>query len=367
MMERKRNFRAYYFWISLGAILLVSGIQGLRIATGAREDETTSMLRKSMPDPVTGSMPEPSRDSQETGAAGVQFATPEPSTAFPPEESAGDTSTGTVEGQVDTGEPGGAELEQGSSLPDQVQDLESQTGEKACHWEPTFEDSFVGEIIDSSRWDPGYRAGDKEAQYYVPDAFELEDGILRIRAEERQVDDRQYASGILTTQGKFDQQYGRFVIRAKVPFGQGLWPAFWMMPSSGTWPPEIDVFEILGHDTRRVYLSNRWQDGSGENTSETRGFYGTDFSEDFHEFEVEWWPEQIIWLVDGVERSRQTRGIPHEPMFLLVDLAVGGDWPGYPDESTPFPSYLEVDYVRAYTWTCPESNADEPQDEVQID
>jgi beta-glucanase (GH16 family) len=54
-------------------------------------------------------------------------------------------------------------------------------------------------------------------------------------------------------------------------------------------------------------------------------------------------------------------------MFLLVNLAVGGDWPGYPDESTPFPSYLEVDYVRAYTWTCPESNADEPQDEVQID
>lgn len=233
------------------------------------------------------------------------------------------------------------------------QDSRTPAGVGECEWVVTFEDDFEGDELDTDRWDTGYKAGVHEAQYYVEDAFELKDGILRIKAEERQVRDREYASGILTTQGIFDQRYGRFQIRAKVPAGQGLWPAFWLLPSSENYPLEIDVFEILGHKPDTVYMTNHWRDEeSGSSTFHTRGFQGPDFSKEFHTIEIIWKPGEIVWFVNGVERAREIRGVPDEPMFLLLNLAVGGKWPGYPDDTTPFPSYLEVDYVRVYEWTC---------------
>jgi hypothetical protein len=226
-------------------------------------------------------------------------------------------------------------------------------GEDACRWETTLEDKFEGDRLDTSKWETGYKAGTKEAQYYVHDAFEFEDGILKIRAEERQVRDREYASGILTTRYSFDQKYGRFEVRAKMPAGQGLWPAFWLLPTSQNYPLEIDVFEFLGHQTDTVYMTNHWRGKDGRSTFQTYGFKGPDFTQDFHVFEIRWNEEEIVWYIDWVERARETRGIPHEPMFLLLNLAVGGEWPGYPDDTTPFPSYLEVDYVRVYEWVCP--------------
>jgi beta-glucanase (GH16 family) len=230
----------------------------------------------------------------------------------------------------------------------------------ACGWQVTFADDFDGEELDLRRWETGYKAGDHEAQYYVDDVFEIRDGILRIRAEERKVRDREYASGIITTRDSFTQAYGRFEVRARIPSGQGLWPAFWLLPKVENYPTEIDVFEVLGHQPYRVYMTNHWRGEDGRSTSESYTYRGTDFSKRFHTYAVTWTEKEIIWDVDGIQRARETRGVPQEPMFLLLNLAVGGKWPGYPDETTPFPSYLEIDYVRVYTWPCDESVPEPP-------
>jgi hypothetical protein len=304
---------------------------------------------------ITGTAPSTQEPFVTTAEPLVTTAEPEIITAEP--ESSGEMLPGeTGENRRNQAAP----IEGDENRSSGKQDRNTEASIAQCDWQITFQDDFEGDKINTDLWDTGYKAGEHEAQYYVEDAFELEDGILRIRAEKRQVRDREYASGILTTQDIFDQTYGLFQVRAKVPAGQGLWPAFWLLPSSENYPLEIDVFEILGHETDIVYMSNHWRDrDSGRSTFHTRGFKGPDFSPEFHVFEVIWKSGEIIWAVDGVERSRETRGVPDEPMFMLLNLAVGGKWPGYPDDSTPFPSYLEVDYVRVYEWSCSEDNSED--------
>jgi len=222
-------------------------------------------------------------------------------------------------------------------------------------WQLTFADEFDGAKVDLSRWnlnDPWGRERNRELQAYVPDAFSLNKGVLRIKAERGEATydgkRRSFRSGMMTTQGKFRQQFGRFEISCRVPRGRGLWPAFWLLPDPPAWPPEIDVFEILGHEPTVVHLSHHWRDADGRRHSDSKRWHGPDFSSAFHTFAAEWTPADIRWYVDGVEHQRSTKSIPQTPMCLLVNLAVGGNWPGAPDETTPFPAHLEVDYVRAY-------------------
>jgi beta-glucanase (GH16 family) len=132
-----------------------------------------------------------------------------------------------------------------------------------------------------------------------------------------------------------------------MPKGKSLWPAFWLLPVDQEWPPEIDVFEVLGHKTHTVYMTNHWGT-KPKYMSSQQGYSGPDFAKKFHRFAIEWNPGEIIWTIDGVERFRSKQGVPAEPMYLLANLAVGGEWPGNPDASTPFPSYLEIDYIRVY-------------------
>jgi beta-glucanase (GH16 family) len=221
-----------------------------------------------------------------------------------------------------------------------------------CGWSPTFFDDFSGNILDYTKWRSDYPAGERERQYYVSDAFELEDGLLKIRADKRQVDDRQYSSGIITTQELFDQQYGRFEIRAKLPSGKGMWPAFWLLPIRKNYPLELDVLEVLGDQPDTIHMSHHWRASDGSTQDMTRSYSGPDFSKGFHNFSLEWSADSLIWRIDGIERARAADGIPHEAMFLLVNLAVGGAWPGDPDETTPFPGYYLVDYVRVSSWFC---------------
>ena len=235
-----------------------------------------------------------------------------------------------------------------TASPEQV----SSDGTSACSWTTTFQDNFNGDTLDLTKWNPDYKAGDKEKQNYVEDAFHLKDGILEIKAEKRKVGGRDYASGIITTQERFKQQYGLFEVRAKVPHGQGLWPAFWMLPDKKNYPWEIDVFEILGNDTKTMYMTHHWKDDKGDHVWDTQKYEGPDFSQGFHTYALEWTPKELIWFVDGKERNRSSQGVPKEPMFMLLNLAVGGEWPGYPDKTTPFPSYLQVDYVRVWQGEC---------------
>lgn len=193
-----------------------------------------------------------------------------------------------------------------------------------------------------------------ELQAYVTDAFEIRDGQLHIKAQKRDAryggEQMHYTSGKLNTRGKFEIQYGRFDIRLKVPAGRGFWPAFWLLPASGEWPPEIDFLEVLGHQPQRMYFTNHWPPHANGKHPQ----YGThfdvhpDFSEKFHVISGVWKDKKINYYVDGKKVSTSTRGIPHEKMFLILNLAVGGDWPGSPDEKTVFSGELIVDYVRVY-------------------
>ena len=222
-------------------------------------------------------------------------------------------------------------------------------------WKLTFQDAFDGDSLDLKKWnpnDPWGRERNRELQAYVKDAFEVKDGILRIKAEKREApysgQQRAYTSGMMTTYGKFSQQYGRFEIRCRVPKGKGLWPAFWLLPEPLGWPPEIDVLEILGHQPEKLYMTHHFNDAQRVHRSHGGSWNGPDFSAGFHEFAVEWSAQRLVWFVDGVERFRSEQDIPQTKMYVLVNLAVGGDWPGAPDANTSFPSVLEVDYVRVY-------------------
>lgn len=220
-------------------------------------------------------------------------------------------------------------------------------------WTLTFADEFDGTTLDTTRWIDSYPDGKRthsnnEQQYYATDGWQVSGGFLRLTAERKPNGGMPYTSGMVCSYGKFAQKYGRFEIRARFPKGKGMWPAFWLLPESKGWPPEIDVLEILGDAPDVVLMSNHWGTDYRNHRWETGKWKGPDFSTDFHTFTVEWSPERIVWLVDGVERYRTVQNIPHEPMFVLANLAVGGDLPGMPDETTPFPGMMEVDYIRVY-------------------
>lgn len=151
-----------------------------------------------------------------------------------------------------------------------------------------------------------------------------------------------YTSGLVTTQPSFSQTYGYFEMRAKLPRGKGVWPAFWLLPLDLSWPPEIDVMESIG-DPSKVYVtahSKLVKDGGTE---------AAVASDAFHTFAVSWDSRQLVWFVDGREVKRlPTPPDLNKPMFMLANVALGGDWAGAPDASTPFPARFAIDYIRAY-------------------
>lgn len=222
-------------------------------------------------------------------------------------------------------------------------------------WKLTFDDEFDGTSLNTAKWtpaDPWGHERNHELQAYVTNAFEVRDGLLRIKAEKRAAfysgKERAYTSGMMTTYKKFSQQYGRFEIRCRIPVGKGTWPAFWLLPDPIGWPPEIDVLEILGHEPNKLYMTHHFRNQEHQHGSHGGSWVGPDFSAGFHEYAVEWSPDAIVWFVDGTERFRSAKDIPDGKMYMLVNLAIGGDWPGAPDSATAFPAVMEVDYVRVY-------------------
>jgi beta-glucanase (GH16 family) len=224
-------------------------------------------------------------------------------------------------------------------------------------WRLTFHDEFAGTRVDETKWtprDPWERGRNQELQAYVPEALEVRRGMLRAVAQRKSAEYagtmRQYVSGMMNGAGKFNQRFGLFEIRCRVPRGKGLWPAFWLLPDEPPgWPPEIDVLEILGHQPQRIHFTHHWRDEQQQRRSDGGRWNGPDFSAGFHTIAAAWSDEAIVWYVDGVERGRSTKHIPAgRPMFMLINLAVGGTWPGAPDAQTSFPAAFEVDWVRVW-------------------
>ena len=183
--------------------------------------------------------------------------------------------------------------------------------------------------------------------------------IKAIRDNEKHV---RYTSARLKTLGLFSQAYGRFEARMKLPFGQGIWPAFWMMGDDikkVDWPQcgEIDIMEHIGREPSAVYGTVHGPDYWGPaGPSKKYEMKSGRFRDEFHVFAVDWEPKRIRWFVDGnLFYTLTPAGIPagrkwvfNKPFFMLINLAVGGNWPGYPDSTTTFPQSLTVDYVRVY-------------------
>ena len=215
-------------------------------------------------------------------------------------------------------------------------------------WVPTFADEFKGKELDLSRWtqhDPFGGVRDRQLQAYIPEAVEVSGGQLHIVtqvAQAAQVAERKdgaYTSGVISTFGTFAQTYGRFEIRCRIPAGTGLRPGFMLLPVPLGPLPEIDVFEAIGSAPSRVFFANRW---GTEQTERSFGdsFTGPDLSDGFHTLAIEWEREKITWFVDGKEKFQSVDGIPHQPMYLLIDLAVGGRLAGSPDASSGFPGVI---------------------------
>jgi len=158
----------------------------------------------------------------------------------------------------------------------------------------------------------------------------------------------QYTSGLIETNHSFNQTYGYFEMKAQLPAGQGLWPAFWLMPSNGAWPPELDVMEALGKDTSTAYASVHTNQ-TGSHTSEGEAVNVGDFSSGYHTYAVDWEADKITFYYDNKQVYQvATPADMHGPMYMIANLAMGGGWAGSADGSTPFPAQMDIDYIRAW-------------------
>lgn len=258
----------------------------------------------------------------------------------------------------------------GESRSLQDDDTGSRAGGAPDGYELVFSDEFRGSSVDERKWNTSYRWGpdwiiNNEKQYYVDtqedpdfgyDPFSFDGEHLTISAR-RTPDDlrsdanwQRWMSGALTTYKKFTMKYGYVEMRAKLPRGQGLWPAFWLLHQSETdHRPEIDVVEMLGRDPDTVYQTYHWYEDYSLRSTPSYRVEETDYSDDFHTYGMLWEPGKVTWYVDGRETHQFDSGnVSSENMYILVNLAVGGTWAGSPDDSTPSPSRYTIDFIRAY-------------------
>jgi beta-glucanase (GH16 family) len=191
--------------------------------------------------------------------------------------------------------------------------------------------------------------------------FDVQDGILTISAERSDVLYRdpkgsyKYTSGVITTYHEFSQLYGYFEIRAQVSNSAGTLPAFWLLPTDNSWPPELDVMEIIGSDPTTLYTTVHSQvdgatkiDGSHFQTSASTQI--SDASTSFHTYGVDWQADTITWYVDGKKFAQvATPSDMHKAMYLIANLNVGGNWEGRPADDQNFSASFKIDYIRAYS------------------
>ena len=253
--------------------------------------------------------------------------------------------------------------------------LASGTGAAYGAWHLVWSDEFTqaeGSKPNPANWNfdiGGGGWGNNEWEYYTSrtNNARIEGGQLVIEARQESYGGRDYTSARLLTKGKWSWTYGRIEARIKIPRGQGIWPAFWMLGTSIDsvgWPAcgEIDIMENIGREPIIVHGTIHGPGYSGGNG--IGGSYslpgGAAFADDFHVYAIEWMTNQIKWFADGQHYCTVTpASLPSgttwvftQPEFLLLNVAVGGNWPGYPDETTTFPQRMTVDYVRVYSYVA---------------
>jgi beta-glucanase (GH16 family) len=242
-------------------------------------------------------------------------------------------------------------------------------------WTLTWSDEFDGpngSAPDPAKWtliSGGNGWGNKELEYYTarPQNVHVEDGNLVITALKEDYTGadgvaRGFTSARMQTMGKFDQAYGRFEARIKIPEGQGIWPAFWMLGANldeAHWPGagEIDIMENIGREPGTVHGTIHGPGYSGaKGIGAPYSLPSGRFADDYHVYAIEWDPNQIRFYVDDhlyetrtpADLPQGTKWVYDHPFFVLLNCAVGGGWPGNPDDTSTYPQKMLVDYVRVY-------------------
>jgi len=229
-------------------------------------------------------------------------------------------------------------------------------------WILQWSDEFNGPSIDTRVWN--YEIGyirNQELQYYTNRSqnARIENGNLIIEARHDNWNGHAYTSASLNTQNKKSWKYGRFEMRAKLVCGKGMWPAFWSKGNSGSWPAcgEIDVMELVGGSNglgdSTIHGTMHWDSSgkaaAGGDTTISSG----KFADDYHLFAIEWDSLQIKWFLDSSQYfsasiTGASRSEFRQPFWILINLAVGGTWPGSPDAATVFPQQYMIDWIRVY-------------------
>lgn len=257
-------------------------------------------------------------------------------------------------------------------------DTPSAPSDPADDWVLDWQEEFDGTALDTTVWTHDLGAGgwgNNESEYYKRENAVVKDGYLTITARREAMGDAPYTSSRIQSSRKKSFTYGRFEMRAKLPGTQGMWPAFWLLGNSCNswnlyggnvdWPRcgEIDIMEMIGG------LS----DGSGDYTTHGTLHYvdknnvnpmpsfayrnASKLSADFHTYRIDWTPQSFTWYIDGIAYGTKLISADmqafHKPHFMLLNLAVGGQWGGWADRSTVFPQTFVVDYVRHYTRAWP--------------
>lgn len=241
-------------------------------------------------------------------------------------------------------------------------------------WKFVWGDEFDGKAgtsPDPTKW--GYETGgtgwgNNELEFYTDrteNIYLTGDGYLAIKAIKEPYQGKQYTSGRLITLGKFEQTYGRFEASIKIPKGQGMWPAFWMLGSNKAqvgWPNcgEIDIMENIGKEPKTIHGSMHGPGYSGGNpltgTYKMSLFSCAILADKFHTYAVEWEPNVVRFYFDGklyqtktpANCPKGTKWIFDHPMYILLNVAVGGTWPGSPNNTTSFPQTMLIDFVRVF-------------------
>lgn len=233
-------------------------------------------------------------------------------------------------------------------------------------WSDEF-DGPAGTTPDAAKFHAvnGVDAGNELACYTSRDTNVALDGAghLALTARVEDYGGAPYTSGKVQTSGHYAPTFGRIEARIKIPAGRGLWPAFWLLGADyGTsgWAAcgEADVFELLGHEPAKVYYGLHGANSGNANYWHLGGDYAAPASlaEDFHVYGINWAQDRVQYTLDGAVLATYTQSqlsvgqtwVFNKPFFLILNLAVGGDWPGVPDETTVFPATMLVDYVRVY-------------------
>jgi beta-glucanase (GH16 family) len=230
-------------------------------------------------------------------------------------------------------------------------------------------DEFNGNALDLTSWN--FETGDgcpnvcgwgnNELEWYTAgDNLYMQRGKMIIEARRENVGGKNYTSSRITTQRKKSFQFGRIDIRAKVPYGQGIWPALWMLGDNITtvsWPAcgEMDIMELIGQEPNKVHSTVHFATGAGPRNISKSVTKTENFSDAFHVYSLIWEQDRMRFLVDDqlisevVKNDITPNNYPfNAPFFFIFNVAVGGNWPGSPNATTPFPQWMFVDYVRVF-------------------